>query len=68
MTHLDDQIAKHIQEMVRRATRKLGEHQELLSKPDTLNRIVQGLRRGPNYFYDLIPPRHLPPRDDRSET
>lgn len=68
MTHLDDQVAKHIQEMVRRASRKLGEHQEPLSKPDTLNRIVQGLRRDPNYFYDLIPPRRHPLRDDRSET
>jgi hypothetical protein len=67
MTHMDDQVAKHIQEMVRRATRKVGQYQEQPPKPDTLSRIVQGLKQGPDDFYDLIPPRHLLLRDDRSE-
>lgn len=54
MTHMDDQVAKHIKDMVRRVPRKPNKDQERPTKPDTLNQIVQALRRGADNPYDLL--------------
>jgi hypothetical protein len=55
MTHMDEQIAKHIKEMIRRTARKPSEHQEQSTRPDTtLIQVVQALRSGPDYPYDLV--------------
>jgi hypothetical protein len=45
MTHMDDQVAKHIKDMVRRIMREPSESQEQPAKPDTLNQVVQLLRQ-----------------------
>lgn len=55
MTHMDDQVAKHIREMILKATRKSIDHQEQSPKPDVLNQIVRILRRGSGYPCDLMP-------------
>jgi hypothetical protein len=54
MTHMDDQVAKHIKDMVCRIMREPSESQEQPAKPDTLNRVVQVLRQGPVYPYELV--------------
>lgn len=53
MTHIDDQVAKHIKDMIRRAIRKPTDNQEQPCSPDTLNQVVQALKRGPDP-YDLM--------------
>jgi hypothetical protein len=54
MTHMDDQVAKHIKEMLRRVTRRPPSNQEQSRKPDIVNQIVMILRRGPEYPSDLM--------------
>jgi hypothetical protein len=54
MTHMDDQIAKHIKAMIRRTMRSPSEDQEERSKSGTLNQVVHAFRRGPDYPYDLL--------------
>jgi hypothetical protein len=49
MTHMDDQVAKHIKQVIRRAMRKAPEEQEYPPAPDTLNQIIRTLRRGPDH-------------------
>jgi hypothetical protein len=55
MTHMDDQIAKHIREMILKATRKPVDYHKHATKRDPLNQIVRTLRRGVDYPCDLIP-------------
>jgi hypothetical protein len=54
MTHMDDQVAKHIKDMVRRIMREPSKSQEQPAKPDTRNQVVQVLRQGPAYPYELV--------------
>jgi hypothetical protein len=56
MTHMDDQIAKHIKEMIRRVVRKPSERQEHPTRPDTLNQVDRMLRRRPEYLLDFDQP------------
>ena len=57
MTHMDDQVAKHIKEMILKVKRKPADHQEQPRKPEPLDQIVRILRRPPNSLYDLTTPR-----------
>ena len=50
MTHMDDQVAKHIKEMIRRVMRKTPENQE----QPPLHQAAQALKRGADYPYDLM--------------
>ena len=59
MTHMDEQVAKHIKEMIRRIRLKRPDNLEDAPKPDTLNQIVQILRKGPDRSYGLTPPARL---------
>ena len=54
MTHMDDQVAKHIKAMIRRISRKPTENQERDPKPDTINRVAKIAKRGADP-YGLIP-------------
>ncbi len=54
MTHIDDQVAKHIRDMLRRVMQKPDENEEKPTRSDTLNQVVQILRRAPDCPYDLI--------------
>jgi hypothetical protein len=54
MTHMDDQVAKHIKEMIRRIKQRPTETHDEGPHPDTLNRVARILRRG-NDPYGLIP-------------
>ncbi len=54
MTHMDDQVAKHIKEMILRIKQNPTDNQEWPRKPDTLSQIVRTLRREPDYPYDLM--------------
>jgi hypothetical protein len=56
MTHMDEQVAKHIKEMLRRASRKPNETQEQPTKPDTLRQVVRMLRRRPGYPLNVDQP------------
>jgi hypothetical protein len=66
MTHTDDQVAKHVKDMILRITREPGESQERPRKPDTTNRIIGMLRRGPDRIHGLIPPRTFPLRNENT--
>jgi hypothetical protein len=66
MTHMDDQIAKHIKEMILRIKRKPTDNQEPPRKPEPLDRIVRILRSPPNRLYDLTPPTRSSWRDESS--
>jgi hypothetical protein len=68
ITHLDNEIGKHIKEIIRRVVRKPPDNQEQSRKPDTINQIVRTLRRGPEYPYDLMFPTHSSWPDDGSKT
>jgi hypothetical protein len=68
MTHMDDQVAQHIKEMIRHATRKVPDYQERSYMPDTLNQIIRTLRRGPDRVHNLIPTRCYPLQDKGSGT
>lgn len=54
MTHMDDQVAKHIREMLHRVMQNSDESQRQPPKPGTLSQVSQALRRGPDYPYDLV--------------
>ncbi len=41
MTHMDDQVAKHIKAMIQRIRRENTENNEGSSKADTLNQISE---------------------------
>jgi hypothetical protein len=49
MTHMDDAVAKHIKDMIRRVTRKPSESRQRSPQADTLTQVVRTLRRGPDY-------------------
>jgi hypothetical protein len=68
MTHMDDQIAKHIRTMILRVMQKPSDSQKQPSKPDTLNQVVQALRRGPISPYDLVFPTGAAWGDGRPKT
>jgi hypothetical protein len=68
MTHMDEQVTKHIKEMILRITRRPTDNQELPRKPDPLNQIVRTLRRGPEYTYYLMPPTRSAWPDDTPKT
>jgi hypothetical protein len=59
MTTTDDELAKHIKEMILRITRRSTNNQEPPRKPDTLKRIARTLGREPDYPLDLLPPAPL---------
>ena len=67
MTHMDDQVAKHIKEMISRIKQNPTDNQEWPCKPDTLNQIIRTLRRGPDRIHGLIPPKCYPPQENSSE-
>jgi hypothetical protein len=54
MTHMDDQVAKHVKAMIHRIRRKPTENHDGDRKPDTLDRVVRILRRGPEQSYDPV--------------
>jgi hypothetical protein len=56
MTHMDDQLAKHIKEMIRKIKREPTDNQGPSRSPEPLDRIVRILRSPPNRLYDLTPP------------
>jgi hypothetical protein len=45
---------KHIKAMISRAIREPTDNQKQPSSSDTLNQIVQALKKGPDYPYDLM--------------
>jgi hypothetical protein len=49
MAHMDDEVAKHIKEMILRVVRKPSENQGQPIRLGTLNQVVRMLRRGPDY-------------------
>jgi hypothetical protein len=53
MTHMDDQVTKHIKEMILKIKRKRTDNQERPRKPEPLDQIVRILRSPPNSCYDL---------------
>jgi hypothetical protein len=53
MTHMDDEVAKHIKAMIQRIRRKPTEDHGGDSKPDTLNRVVRILR-GRDHPFDPV--------------
>ncbi len=55
MTHMDDQLAKHIKEMILKIKRKPADNPEPPRKPEPLDQIVRILRSPPNSLYDLTP-------------
>jgi hypothetical protein len=68
MTHMDDQVAKHIKEMIRKIPRKPTDNQEPPRKPEPLNQIVRILRNPPNGPYDLTFPTRSVWRDEDPRT
>jgi hypothetical protein len=68
MTHMDDQVAKHIIAMIRRIARKPTEDHESDPKSDTLNRVIRILRGSPEWSYDLMPLTPSSWWDDHRET
>jgi hypothetical protein len=68
MTHMDDQVAKHIKEIIRRATRKPRESQGQPTKPDTIRQVAQALTSGPDFPYDLMRLARCPWPDEGSKT
>ena len=68
MTHMDDQAAKHIKEMIRKIARKPTDNQERPRKPDTINQIARTLRQGPDHPYELMLPTRFPSRGEGPTT
>ena len=68
MTHMDDQLAKHIKEMIRKITRKPTDNQEPPRSPEPLDQIVRILQRPTNRLYDLTTPIRSIWRDESSRT
>jgi hypothetical protein len=58
MTHVDENVARHIKQMLRRAMRKPTQSQEQLTKPDTLSQVVRTFRESLGYPYDLLRVTH----------
>ncbi|SCZ13452.1 hypothetical protein SAMN02927923_04448 [Microvirga guangxiensis] len=54
MTHIDDQVAKHVRELILKAIRKPMDHQEQPPNPDTLNQIVRILKRRSDSSWDQL--------------
>jgi hypothetical protein len=54
MTNMDDQLAKHIRDLLLKATRKASDNPELTREAEALHRVVRTLRRAPDYPYDLV--------------
>jgi hypothetical protein len=65
MTHMDDQLAKHIKEMILKIKRKPTDNQQPPRRPESLNRIV-GILRSPYHPHDLTFPTQPPWRDESS--
>jgi hypothetical protein len=53
MTHMDDQVAKHIKEMILKIKRKPADNQEPPRKPEPIDRIAHLLRSPPDRPYNL---------------
>jgi hypothetical protein len=68
MTHMDDEVAKHIKEMILKIKRKPADNQEPPRKPEPLDRIAHILRSPPNSLYDLTPLTRSSWRDESSRT
>jgi len=68
MTHMDDQVAKHIKEMILKIKRKPNDNQERPPKPEPLQRIARILRSPPDHPYDLTFTARSPWRDESSRT
>jgi hypothetical protein len=68
MTHMDDEVAKHIKTMIRRITRKAPDNPERPCDPETLHRAVRALRSGPDYPFSLISFKRSPWRDEGPKT
>ncbi len=64
MTHMDDQVAKHIKEMILKIKRKPSDNQEPPRKPEPLDQIVRILRSPPDRPYDLTFPTRSLWRDE----
>ena len=67
MTHMDDQVAKHIKEMILKIKRKPTDNQQPPRKPEPLNQIVRILRSPSNSLCDLTPPARSSWRSERSQ-
>jgi len=65
---MDDQVAKHIKEMIRRITRKPSENQERPREPDTIHQIARTLRRETEYPGGLKYPAYFPRLYETPET
>ncbi|WP_201865159.1 hypothetical protein [Microvirga soli] len=63
MTHMDDQLAKHIKAMIQKIRHKPTEDHEGGSEPDALKRLVRILRRSPEWSYDPVSLTRVPRRD-----
>jgi hypothetical protein len=68
MTHMDDQVAKHIREMILKITRKPTDNQERPRRPEPLDRIIRILRLPPDRRYDLTLPTRSVWRDEDPRT
>jgi hypothetical protein len=64
MTHMDDRVAKHITDMIRRVMWKTPENQE----QPPLHQAVQAPKRGSDYPDDLMRLARSPWPDDGSKT
>ncbi len=56
MTNMDDQVAKHIRELLLRTTRKASDDPERSRESEALNRVVRVLRGGSDFSWELMPP------------
>jgi hypothetical protein len=68
MTHMDDQVAKHIKEMILKIKRKPSDNQEPPRKPEPLDQIVRILRGPPDCHYGLTLPTRSLWRDEDPRT
>jgi hypothetical protein len=66
MTNMDDQVAKHIREMILKIKREPTDNQEPPRRPEPLDQIVRILRSLPDRLYDLTPPTRSIWRDESS--
>ncbi|QRM35664.1 hypothetical protein [Microvirga sp. VF16] len=67
MTHMDDQLAKHIKEMILKIKQHPTDDQEQPSKPEPLQQIVRILQSS-RHPYDLTFPTRSPWHDESSRT
>jgi hypothetical protein len=67
MTHMDDQVAKHIKAILRQIAQKAPDKKECPCERNPLHQIVRTLRK-PAYAWDLLPSIRSHWKDQGSKT